>query len=258
MAEYRSAGERAYCLRSRGLWEAAALAEDAGLRDSASEAFRDRLKGGWKPLVASSPIMPPRLRSSLGHSCPPVLWLRGSAMRLRQPGVGIVGSRTLSVDEARFASDAGALLARIGATVFSGGAAGSDSFGVAGTVRAGGYGVHYLPGGEPRRSPEGCLLSRFPEAPEFDRIEALIRNRWIYASSDAVILVSSRFGQGGSWAGAIAARRSRVSPIIVFRGKHPSSGNEALAKLGATSVSSIDELEEALRPCLARPLELAV
>ncbi|MGI8923795.1 MAG: DNA-processing protein DprA [Fimbriimonadales bacterium] len=232
--------------------------EDAGLRASASGAFRDRLRGGWKPLLASSPLMPPRLRSSLGHSCPPVLWLRGSAMRLRQPGVGIVGSRTLSVDEARFASEAGALLARMGATVFSGGAAGSDSFGVAGAVRAGGYGVHFLPGGEPRRYPEGCLLSRFPEAPEFDRIEALIRNRWIYAASDAVILVSSRFGQGGSWAGAISARRSRASPILVFRGKQPSSGNEVLAKLGATSVSSIAELEGALRPCLAKPLELAV
>jgi predicted Rossmann fold nucleotide-binding protein DprA/Smf involved in DNA uptake len=91
-----------------------------------------------------------------------------------------------------------------------------------------------------------ALFSTDPDAPAFDRVDALTRNKWIYAASEHTIVIASRFGEGGSWAGAIAAMKAKLGNIIVYMAPQPSSGNEALAKLGARPVYSLPELRAAL------------
>ncbi|MCH8275611.1 MAG: DNA-processing protein DprA [Armatimonadetes bacterium] len=246
-------------LRSRGVPEAAVLLEDRGLA-SESAARVDRLaEEGWRPSTPFSPTFPRRLALTLGAACPPVLWVKNEAPELAGQAVGIVGSRSLRPDEAHFAAEAGEEASRMGFALFSGGARGTDRRAVAGAVGAGGFGAHFLPGGSPRRLPAGgALLSLDPEAPPFDRIAALQRNRWIYAASRTVVIVSSRFGTGGSWAGAIEAKRSRLTPLIVFMADPPSLGNEALWRLGAAGVRNVDQLRQAILRATCDPVRLAI
>lgn len=241
-------------LRARGFWEAAALIEDASLIAEARAVAGRRYVSGWAPLSALDPRMPPRLVSVLRESCPPVLWAKGDPSRLSEPAVAIVGSRQLSVEEAEFADAAGKLCASLGFSVFSGGARGADTFGAGGARLAGGFTAHFLPGRAPFDSPE-TFLCRKPDGAVFVRHEALLRNRWIYAASEAAVLVSSRFGEGGSWEGGIAAHRAKLTRLIVFMPSSPSSGNTAFARLGAIAVRNAAELREAL---CETPLRLAL
>src|SRR5688500_12753015 len=172
-----SQSEAVYRLRAVGHAQAAGLLEDSELLEGAQRLIERRSFEGWAPLLPSE--QPPSLRECCGSSAPPLLWSYGYDNRFLNQGVGIVGSRVLTPMEARFASAAGEACAQVGMPVFSGGAAGADSFGAIGAARAGGAAVHFLPGG--CREPFGpvALLTVNPDAPTFDRIEALTRNKWI-------------------------------------------------------------------------------
>jgi predicted Rossmann fold nucleotide-binding protein DprA/Smf involved in DNA uptake len=226
-----------------GYGQAADLLGDGTLLDEAQRLIEKRYLSGWQPLLPHE--QPPGLRER-GCGAPPLLWAYGFNHRLLLPAVGIVGSRILTPHEARFAAQAGETCANLGITVFSGGASGADSFGAIGAARSKGAAAHFLPGGS--REPFGpvALFSTDPDAAVFDMIDALTRNKWIYAASECTLVVASRFGEGGSWAGAISAMKSRLGRILVYMAPQPSAGNEALAKLGAEPVRSIHEFRGAL------------
>lgn len=249
-------------LEKRFLRDASALLKDYTLREEALKTLGSLAKMGWMPLPCVSPRFPLRLRSRLSSGCPPLLFMKkltNKVLDISKPAIGIVGSRDLTQEEKEFAFQAGKLAAERGWIVFSGGAKGADRFGVAGAVSRQGIGVHFLPGGEntfPFRA--STLLSSNPGAEVFDRLMALERNRWIYSASDAVLVVSSRFGEGGAWIGALSAKRSRLSPIFVFMGKTPSSGNSALAKLGAVPIHDLERWEHALQMLSSRAVSLAM
>lgn len=240
-------------LRAVGHAQAAELLADDSVLECAQAAIARREASGWQLILPA--LFPPKLREQAGSGAPPLLWAYGYSPALRRPGVGIVGSRVLTPGEARFAAAAGEVCARMGMPVFSGGAAGADSFGAIGAARHGGAAAHFLPGGLAEPFGPVALFSPNPDAKPFDRIQALTRNNWVYAASETTVVVASRFGEGGSWAGAIAAMRGRLSRVAVFMAEKPSSGNVALAKLGAIPVRSADELREAvgkpLQPQLA-------
>lgn len=237
-------------LKAVGHSQAAALLDDDEMLERAHAVIAQRAAAGWQPVLP--PLLPPKLREQPGAGAPPLLWAYGYSPALRRPGVGIVGSRELRPAEARFASAAGEACAQMGMPVFSGGAAGADSFGAIGAARRGGAAAHFLPGGCAEPFGPIALFTPNPDAPIFDRVQALARNKWVYAAAEATIVVASRFGEGGSWAGAIAAMRARLGRVIVFQSEMPSSGNEALAKLGATPVRCADELCE----IMGNPLQL--
>lgn len=221
-----------------GHTHAASLLADDELLEQATAVIRRRAEAGWEPLLPE--MYPPKLLGTAAASPPPLLWVYGHSAALRRPGIGIVGSRSLSPAEARFASDAGEACAHAGMPVFSGGAMGADSFGAMGAARAGGIAAHFLPGGRPEPSGPVPLLASNPDAPAFDRLTALARNDWVYGAAEATLVVASRFGVGGSWAGAISALRSRLGRVLVYISERPSSGNVALAKIGATPVTNLD------------------
>lgn len=234
-------------LRRSGLRDEAALLADSGLHCEAAEQFQSIVSLGWMPIPVNAPGYPPRLRSRLRSAAPPLLWLKGELPRNR-PWVSIIGSRKLRPIESSFAKEAGWLSAAEGFQVLSGGARGADWMAVCGSVDAGGYGMHLLPGGTPRRPPPAsAIVCESPWLPEFDRHLALRRNRWIYAASAVSVVVASRFKEGGSWHGAIAARRERLDRIVVFCSASPSAGNAALARLGVPSVDSLIAFRSVLR-----------
>jgi predicted Rossmann fold nucleotide-binding protein DprA/Smf involved in DNA uptake len=236
-------------MRAHGFWEAAALCGSNDLWDEAAGTVADAAAAGWKPLAPGCAGYPARLHTVLGRLAPPLIWIKG-----RHPESGrlaaVVGSRRLRPAESRAAYEAGGLLARLGFGVISGGAAGSDCMGVLGAVSAGGFGAHFLPGSACRGSVRcSALLCESPWAPRFDRVAALRRNRWIYAASEAAVVISSRLGEGGSWHGAVAARREKLTRVLIHLASPPSEGNAALAKLGMETV----EDEASLARALERP-----
>lgn len=248
-------------LEKRHLRDAAAMLKDLTLKEEAQKKLADLAQRGWMPLPSPSSKFPCRLRTVLPRGFPPLLFAKkitNGSLDISKPAIGIVGSRNLTDEEKEFAYRAGGFIAERGWVVLSGGAKGADRLGVAGAISQNGNGVHFLPGGEngfPFRA--SGLLTPNPEAEVFDRLMALERNRWIYAASHAVLVVSSRFGEGGAWAGALYAKRMRLSPIFVFMGKAPSSGNAALAKLGAIPIRNLEDLEHALQS-LSSSISLAI
>ncbi len=240
-------------LRAQGFWEAAALCGSNDLWAEAAQVVSDAAAAGWKPLAPGCEGYPVRLHTVLGRLAPPLIWLKGSHPEMRRLAA-VVGSRRLRPAESRAAFEAGALLARLGFGVISGGAAGSDSMGVLGAVSAGGFGAHFLPGSACRRSLRcSALFCESPWSPRFDRIAALRRNRWIYAASEAAVVISSRLGEGGSWHGAVAARREKLSRVLIHLASPPSEGNAALAKLGMEAFEDEAGLMRALEREPAEP-----
>lgn len=249
----------AYRLRARGLWEAAALLEDEEFQAETRRAVARRAADGWHPVAADAPGYPPLLAARLGSLAPPVLWVKGEREGMHLPAVGIAGSRDVTREEAKFALEAGAECAKLGLSVVSGGARGSDKLAVAGCVRSGGRGFHLLPGGWKGTVRSASALASFnPDMAAFDRNMAFARNAWIYAAAEAAILVASRFGKGGSWSGALASHRKRIAPVIVFCGKNPSSGNLAFARMGLAAVSSAAELPAAIEAARSDASKLAI
>ena len=230
-----------YRLRAKGWFEAAAYLQDEEFAKSCRRATRARVSKGWRPLAFGSDDYPARLLQNLGRRAPALLWAKGP--KIPQRLVGVIGSRELTKEETRFATETGKILGELGYSVASGYARGADK--ISGLSCR--HSVHFLPGGAPRSLPSNhTFLTLFPEAPEFDRFTALGRNRLIYGSSEVTIVVSSRFGTGGAWTGAIEAKRNRTCPLIVFCGKNRSTGNSVLSNMEVTTVSSSEEISQAV------------
>ncbi|MBD2516714.1 DNA-protecting protein DprA [Nostoc sp. FACHB-973] len=78
------------------------------------------------------------------------------------------------------------------------------------------------------------LISSYDPQAGFNAGNAMGRNKYIYALADYALVVSSSFGKGGTWAGAVEAL-SRLQDIPVFVRLHPtkSEGNQQLHNQGA-------------------------
>lgn len=236
--------EFSYQLRSTGLHDFAVLTESDFIFD-AYKILEKRKKIGWEIICSyDESKFPVLMRERLGMHCPPVLWKKGENDCFSLPAIAVVGSRNLNPEEEKFAFQAGELLANLYIVVISGAAKGADSLSVFGALAKNGKGVHFLPGGKEGRMPKAsAYITENTGAKGFERYSALRRNRWIYASGECAIVVSSRFGEGGAWHGALEAFRRKICPIAVYIGEEPSSGNDALMRLGATPVRNIEELK---------------
>lgn len=226
-------------LRRRGLFDEAAVTEEF-LADPCSP---PRVSGGWKVAAPASQILPERALQVLGSALPPILWHRGALPPRESPWLAVVGSRVLSDAEGRMAEAAGAVAARLGMAVVSGGAVGADSLALEGCVSAGGRALSFLPGGGAHARPRWAEATVNPAAARFSVGGAHRRNRWIFGSACAALVIASRLSVGGTWSGVMVARRLRLCPIFVFLPAAPSSGNEALARLGHPTVTSPADLE---------------
>ncbi len=84
---------------------------------------------------------------------------------------------------------------------------------------------------------DGRLLILSAAAPDagFNAGMAMSRNKFIYAQSDATVVVKSDYNKGGTWGGATECIKKGYAPVLCWNNKSY-SGNMALIQRGAVPI----------------------
>lgn len=194
---------------------------------------------------------PSRIKKSLKHQSPPVLFGAGDSSILDKHALGVVGSRNVDEVGAVFARRLGELCTRSSAAVVSGGARGTDRLAMQGALDADGWAIGMLADGLNKTIRQadvrdfisrGRLVLLTPYQPDsgFSIGAAMGRNKLIYGASDFAVVVSSELQKGGTWAGATEALTAGWCPLFVRSGKDVGAGNQELIKKGGRAVSDTD------------------
>jgi DNA processing protein len=195
------------------------------------------------------------------HDPPPGLFVRGAAANeeLQRPAVAIVGARACSDYGAHVARSLARELAGAGVVVMSGLARGVDSWAHRGCLEAGGVTIAVLGCGIDRDYPRahaslareisdrGLIVSEYPPgvAPAPWRFPA--RNRIVAGLSVATVVVEARERSGALITADLALEEGRE--VLAVPGEITSAlskGANALLRLGATPVTSADDVLEAI------------
>ena len=206
---------------------------------------------------------PPKLRDTLKHQAPTVLFGAGSLQLLGRGGIAVIGSRNIDEAGTAFAQEVGRKTAAARLPVVSGGARGTARLAMGAALDAGGlaFGVLADSLDRPVRQPDlrqllldSQLVLLTPYAPTagFSVGAAMGRNKVIYGLADFAVVVSSDFQTGGTWAGAVEALKASWCPVFVRDGANVPKGNQALIKQGATALPesefpSISDLPDWMR-----------
>ncbi|MEH1784349.1 MAG: DNA-processing protein DprA [Nostoc sp.] len=96
------------------------------------------------------------------------------------------------------------------------------------------------------------LVSSYDPEAGFNTGNAMGRNKYIYALADYALVVSSSFGKGGTWAGAVEAlSRLQDIPVFVRLEGAVSEGNQQLHNQGAKSFPA-EPWNDSLRELLTK------
>lgn len=218
-----------------------ALLERAGALGIALEKWQ---RAGLWVMTRSDPDYPGRLKRRLKTDAPPVLFGSGNRQLLNQGGIAVVGSRDASEDDLAFTTDLGGKVALQGRSVVSGGARGVDEASMLGALERDGTVIGVLADSLLRTSNSAkyrralmdrnlVLVSPFNPEAGFDVGNAMARNKYIYALSDAAVIVSATEGKGGTWSGAVEALKHAWVPLWVKLHRDARSGNAVLVEMGA-------------------------
>jgi DNA processing protein len=214
---------------------------------------------GFRFLGRSDPAYPPQLREL--HDPPPGLFLRGDAEPelLARPAVAIVGARACSSYGGQVARLLGRELAAAGLVVVSGLARGVDGEAHKGTLEAGGPTVAVLGCGIDRDYPAvhaqlaarisgtGLVLSEYAPGVEPAPWRFPARNRIIAGLAAAAVIVEARERSGALITADFALEAGRE--VFAVPGEITSAlsaGTNALLRLGATPLTSAEDVLEAL------------
>jgi predicted Rossmann fold nucleotide-binding protein DprA/Smf involved in DNA uptake len=187
---------------------------------------------------------PTRLRETLKHQAPTVIFGAGERTLLSGRNVAVVGSRNIDPAGAAFAQEFAREAVSEGLAIVSGGARGTDLLAMNAALDAGGKSVGVLADSLERtiRTPEmrQLLLDRrvvlvTPYAPTagFSVGLAMGRNKVIYGLAELALVVSSEHEKGGTWAGAVEALKAAWCPVLVRTSDDAPQGNRELLKRGA-------------------------
>jgi DNA processing protein len=190
---------------------------------------------------------PAKLRKTLKHQAPTVLFGAGEIGLLRCEAVAVIGSRNIDEAGAAFAKEVGRKAVASGLAVVSGGARGTDRIAMDGALEADGKAVGALADSldaTTRKSDvrelllDGRLVLLTPYAPTagFSVGAAMGRNKLIYGLADFAVVVSSDYQTGGTWAGAVEALKAGWCPVFAREGADVPKGNRELLKLGAVAL----------------------
>jgi DNA processing protein len=234
--------------------------------------FRAELEArGLRFVARSERAFPARLRSI--HDPPPGLFVRGGAPLelLDRTAVAVVGARACSGYGTAVAFELGRELARAGVLVVSGLARGVDGAAHRGALEAGET-VAVLGCGVDRDYPRahaalaaaiavrGLVVSEYPPGVEPAPWRFPARNRIVAGLCDATVVVEARERSGALITADLALDEGRE--VLAVPGEITSllsSGTNALLRLGATPVTAVDDVLEAVgasRAPLAEPAAL--
>ncbi|HEY85732.1 MAG TPA: DNA-processing protein DprA [Chloroflexi bacterium] len=202
-------------------------------------------KGLWI-LTRSDPDYPKRLKDKLKQAAPPILYGVGNKALLNRGGLGVVGSR--NVDEAgqSFTREVAALCVDLHTPIISGGARGVDRDAMLTALEKGGTVMGVLANGlaqeavskkyrQALRDGKLTLISPYNPEARFTVGNAMGRNKYIYALSDACLVVASDT-TGGTWHGATENLKKRWVPLLVRSESGIPEGNKRLLQRGGNSV----------------------
>ena len=206
---------------------------------------------------------PQRVKKRLGGDAPPILYGCGDATHLDGGGLAVVGSRNVDDTLVEYTEEVGRLTAVARRVVISGGAQGIDQAAMRGALEAGGNVVGVLADGlekaavrrehrEALMDGRLALICPYDPAARFNVGNAMQRNKLIYALADAALVVSSDYGKGGTWTGAIEQlERLKFVPVYVRADGDVGKGLDELRKRGAKpwpNPQTAEDLESILEP----------
>ncbi|AVH73313.1 DNA-processing protein DprA [Nostoc sp. 'Lobaria pulmonaria (5183) cyanobiont'] len=201
-------------------------------------------QGLWV-LGRSDTNYPKRLKQRLRHSAPAILYGIGNIELLSMGGLAIIGSRDVDDEIFGYTRRVAQNIAVQRMQVISGGARGVDQAAMLAVLDAGGTSVGVLADSLTKAAvnskyrssiKEGrlTLVSSYDPEAGFNTGNAMGRNKYIYALADYALVVSSSFGKGGTWAGAVEAlSRLQDIPVFVRLDGAVSEGNQQLHNQGA-------------------------
>ena len=198
---------------------------------------------GIEIVTRADKTYPLKLKRKLGNHCPPLFYCAGNLELLNHPVIGFVGSRNIGPDDEEFTRKIVHTVAQSQYGVVTGGAKGVDSVSADEALNLGLPVIEYISDSMLRKLRNAKLLSSVqngnllllsevkPDA-GFNAGMAMARNKYIYAQSEATVVVRSDMGQGGTWSGATECLKKMWVPVLC-RKREDYSGNMALIEKGA-------------------------
>lgn len=189
---------------------------------------------------------PRKLKEKLGNSCPPIFYAAGDPVISEQKAIGFVGSRSVGEKDIAFAQSSVEKAVNNGYTVVSGGAKGCDSVAEETALAVEGNAVAFLSDSMLRKLrnartlqavQEGRLLLLSVVKPDagFNTGVAMMRNKYIYAQSEATVVIKADYNKGGTWNGATENLKNQWAQTLCWN--HLSyPGNKALIERGAIPI----------------------
>lgn len=211
---------------------------------------------------------PPRLATC--EDAPPLLAVRGALATLMRPMIAIVGSRNASAAGLKFAGQLAYELGNAGFVVISGLARGIDQ--AAHRASLAGGTVAVLAGGHDRIYPpehvdllgaivagSGAAISEMPLGHEPRARDFPRRNRLISGASLGVVVVEAAHRSGSLITARMAGEQGREVFAVPGSPLDPrSAGTNDLIKQGATLVTEVADIIQAVGPIMERPLPLSL
>ena len=201
---------------------------------------------GISILTRADAAYPKKLKEKLANACPPLFYAAGDPAIAARSAIGFVGSRSIGDNDILFVQSAVRNVLKNGHMIVSGGAKGCDSIAEETALDAGGAAIAYLSDSMLRKLrnaktlqavQRGALLLLSVAKPDagFHTGIAMMRNRYIYAQSEATLIVKSDYNKGGTWSGAVENLRNRWA-LTLCRNHLSYPGNKALIEKGAIPV----------------------
>ena len=191
------------------------------------------------------------------HDPPLALYVRGHFMSEDDKALGIVGSRSTSHYGISAADRLAYQLGRVGFTVVSGLARGTDTAAHSGVLKSGGRTIAVLGGAIDCLYPpenealadkiarQGAVISEYPMGRQADRMTFPYRNRIISGLSMGVLLIESAVKGGSMHTVDAAMEQGRTVFALPGRIDTPGArGPHRLIKNGAKLVESLDDILE--------------
>lgn len=211
-------------------------------------------RAGLWIMTRSDTDYPRFLKQRLKSASPPVLFGCGNRDSLNSGGLAVVGSRKANPQDLHFSRTIGALAAKKGVQVISGGAKGVDESAMLEALKFGGMVIGVVAESlikvirslkfRPYIEDGGLVLvSPFNPDASFSVSQAMFRNKLIYCLSNVGFVVQSET-KGGTWSGANENLKKNWVPLWVRRTAEKGSGNEKIVEAGARWASnSVDDID---------------
>lgn len=192
-------------------------------------------------ITRSDANYPEALKNKLKKLAPPIIYYAGNLSLLSNSGVAIVGSRNIDENGLRFTEKLSRRCTKDGLNIVSGGARGVDSIAENTANSMEGTTAIFVSDNlekkiRQKETREAIMRKRSiilssvrPDMP-FQAYTAMERNKYVYALSDFVVIISSDNNKGGTWAGATENLNKGWVPMFVRKENAIPQGNISLLK----------------------------